>query len=607
MSLKNGGFHGCAAAVIGGVVVLRAAGSASAAIIASGEVSPAPVIDSNGNGTWSGPGSSNGHIGNNGAGSLRVDGGSVCQQLADTSFFSTFFRTLYVGDNTGGSGSLVVDGPGSLMDLVPAQFGNGGTLYIGSRGTGSATVTNSGTLKAGRTYVGDRSGSQGTLIVDNASANLGDLFTVGDHGNGSAIFRNGADITGDAFGMNLSVGQQTGSQGMVSVLSGAAILLDDLSIGGNRFNAAGSAGTGTVLIDGTNSRITVEDELRMGFQNGTATLTIQNGGTLDSIPFFSDARLGVGGTATATITGSGSLWESDDSILVGYSSNATVTVADGGTLRTDALVLGRDAGGHGTVTIRDPGSTLDLGPGDSFYTHHAIGREGVGLLRLEGGTANFDDDLVVADLAGSTGTIELVGGTLNLGGRDLVEGVGNATFTFTDGTLQHVDEFNVGSGLHQQGGTLEVGDGPGLRDTMTIRGDYDLDAAAILVLDIFNFDNPRNDPSSDPSYQDLDFVEIEDDAVLDGWIDINFAPGFSPADGASFDVLSARTITGIDQDTFARLGTPSVSWEIVDAGDLEILRIVIPEPASGLVVSTLVIGLMSGRRRAVGHRSINVL
>ena len=63
-------------------------------------------------------------------------------------------------------------------------------------------------------------------------------------------------------------------------------------------------------------------------QNGTGTLTIQNGGTLaDSFGTVGDLP---GGLGTVTVTGAGANWSNAGGIVVGGLGTGTLTIQDGG-------------------------------------------------------------------------------------------------------------------------------------------------------------------------------------------------------------------------------------------------------------------------------------
>ena len=93
---------------------------------------------------------------------------------------------------------------------------------------------------------------------------------------------------------------------------------------------------------------------------GTGTLTIQDGGTVNS--GGGSVGLSAGSTGTVTVTGPGSSWINGPSggLNIGSFGTGTLTIANGGkviNITTLAANIGNGAGSQGTVTVTGAGST----------------------------------------------------------------------------------------------------------------------------------------------------------------------------------------------------------------------------------------------------------
>jgi T5SS/PEP-CTERM-associated repeat protein len=243
--------------------------------------------------------------------------------------------------------------------------------------------------------------------------------------------------------------------------------------------------------------------------------------------------IGVGSdiNGAASITGAGSQWTTNSNLYVGYAGIGVLDVSD------DALV--------------SVGGNLSLA---------SIG---------------------YSTGSGSSGTVNLNGGTLDLQGHDITQGGGTAALHFTEGTLKNVGSF--GFDLHQQGGILAAGASPG---AMAITGNYVLDSAGTLQVELAG---PGGVAGSD-----FDFYSITGSATLSGMLEVLPDGGFRPTNGGHFDVLSAVSI-----DAGSLNLSSGYSYEILDNAGSQFLRITaVPEPAS---LALLEMGGLAwlGRRRRV--------
>src|SRR4051794_41442768 len=113
--------------------------------------------------------------------------------------------------------------------------------------------------------------------------------------------------------------------------------------------------------------------------NGTGTLTIQTGGTLNN-SFGTVGNL-TGGLGPVLVTGAGSNWSNAGSVVVGGQGTGTLTIQDGGTVNSGGGSVGLSVGSNGTVTVTGPGSSWINGVSGGLN----IGSFGTGTLMIANG------------------------------------------------------------------------------------------------------------------------------------------------------------------------------------------------------------------------------
>lgn len=338
------------------------------------------IVDGAGS-TWSNTGVIT--VGRFGDGSLKVqNGGTVVNSGAPI-----LGGTWRIGDEEGSSGTVTVQGPGS--SLSDQQ----GEMRIGSRGNGTLTVGDGGTVSAVAVLLGDSATGVGSLDVNGTGSRFDSAtLAVGNAGTGHLTVGGGGVVevggtatlgvasgsigtatvtgTGSAWNMtqNLSVGAE--GSGSLSVLDGGTVATDtDLFIG----QETGS--TGSVLVDDAvlNARSFFVGE------RGTGTLTLRNGATASSdLGLVGGDNNGVG---TAVVEGSGTVWDSD-LLFVGLSSGSVgeLRIQNGGQVNSGFSVLGQDSGTSGAAVVSGAGSVWNTGDLN-------VGLFGVGTLEIRNGGA----------------------------------------------------------------------------------------------------------------------------------------------------------------------------------------------------------------------------
>jgi T5SS/PEP-CTERM-associated repeat protein len=134
-----------------------------------------------------------------------------------------------------------------------------------------------------------------------------------------------------------------------------------------------------------------------------------------------------GSSGTVTVSGAGSSW-TNNNLFVGADGTGTLAIDSGGTVNTATNGhLGFSAGGTGAVTVGGAGATWNSG-GSLYIGGTENAAFGTGQLTINnGGIVNVNNTLKIWDL----GTVDLNGGTLNVGTLDPFDG----TFNFNAGAL----------------------------------------------------------------------------------------------------------------------------------------------------------------------------
>ena len=188
----------------------------------------------------------------------------------------------FIGQGTDASGTVKIDGTGSLLDA--------NLMIVGHDGTGTLTVSNDGTAKANQLYVAYGAGSVGTVNIGAASGSK----AVAPGWINTAILEFGAGTGNLVFnhtGKNYAFGTSIVGDGAVTVeagttiLSGANTYTGDTNINGGTLLVTGSTSPagfvfvnpgGTLGGTGTTGSVFVADfaTLAPGMPNSIGTLTI---------------------------------------------------------------------------------------------------------------------------------------------------------------------------------------------------------------------------------------------------------------------------------------------------------------------------------------------
>lgn len=467
-----------------------------------------------------------------------------------------------IGDLAGSDGLVAVDGAGSSWDQAPH------TLTVGHSGQGILTVSDGASLDAGFVGSGNQPGGSGLIVVTGSGTLMGMSanFEVGGHGEGElqasdgavvnsgSVARVGSNGTGMAtisgvdtewnIASNLYLGANGGSNGGLLVTEGGRVSAQQTFIGWQ------SDATGELTVSGASSLLELSSHLRVGDQ-GNGELTVSGGGEVSNT-WTALVAAQPGSQGAATVTGAGSQWNIVlvpcvcvyRGLVVGAQGPGSLEVTDGGVVNSHLGGLGSLAGGTGTATVDGPGSAWNID--NEFF----VGGDGVGLLHIEDGATVASGGAAIGSSASGQGEVTLAGvdsqwqvggqlsvgymgtGALSVGPQTQVgvsgevqvaESAGSSGTLQVDGTLTAAaTAVNAGGWLGGTGevvgsttvsGTLAPGDPVGV---LTI-GRLTLAPQAVLVFDL-----------GTPGPTGNDRVAVQADLVVDGDLQINALPGFSP-------------------------------------------------------------------------------
>jgi fibronectin-binding autotransporter adhesin len=455
-------------------------------------------------------------------GELAVQGGTLTLTNADNDYGATTVganATLVVaGQGTVGTGRVTADG---IVDLSNSNrsmtfgslSGNGSVvlgltdLTLGSDGTdssfGGVISGFSGIIKVGQgvltlsganTYTGLTDVTAGTLRLG-ASGVLADSSAL--------VVRNGATMDLNGFDERVARFDIQGN-----LIGAGTLSAQDFVLRGGTIDHDVDAGTitvteGTTVFNGAVSGdpVTIEGgTLQLGASerlDNDATLTIQDGGTLDLAGFnetvgtaaIAGTLAGTGTLTAATYTlngaqidanlGAGALTQQAGSSVLNGTSGAANVAISGGTL---ALGSANRLSDTAAVTV-GTGATLALGTASDTVGSAAIAGSVTGSGTLTAATytltgATIDANLGTGALTQASGrstlngtsgasTVELTGGTLAIGGSNRLSDT--AAVTVGSGSTLDLAAFNDTVGSATIGGTL-TGTGTLTAATTTLNG-----------------------------------------------------------------------------------------------------------------------------------------
>jgi T5SS/PEP-CTERM-associated repeat protein len=353
-------------------------------------------------------------VGNRGTGLLTIaTGADVTSQR------------MFIGNDAGSNGTVTVDGAGSTIVLTsPAVFDPAvqeAGIWVGNRGNGTLTVSNAATVNVSganaQIHVGDGYGAVAPGAVGTLNIQSGSVITV-DHGTDASAGFATIIVGQQEFGTGIVNITGTGSK-LVSLGHKNEIVIGDRGIGtfnvlldadveGQRmFVGANQGATGTVLIDGMGSSLTLSGPNIFNGAIDRPDLSVGNRGT-GSMTVSNSAQINIVGAGAHLNVGDGyDLLAAGETGTLSILSGADVTVTNTDAInQRGAVDIGGGEFGSGTVTVSGVGSTLTAAGTDPFIS---VGQYGTGVLNvLTGGVVN-SLSMSVGNEGGSNGDLNISG------------------------------------------------------------------------------------------------------------------------------------------------------------------------------------------------------
>ncbi|WP_325960790.1 autotransporter domain-containing protein [Serratia ureilytica] len=321
-------------------------------------------------------------VGDTGVGRLNIENGGILSYGGDYPYLR-----VVLGNLAGSLGTALISGPGSILQ----DFSG---LIIGQEGDGVLDIVNGGVLSTDRysryeTVLGKLAGSSGTVTVSGQGSlwqQLSDI-KVGDGGTGLLNVVDGGAVVSDG---NIDVGGE--GVGTLNILSGGTVSVRDVRLR-NENSAITVSGAGSIL------------KGKLQLDSGSAL--INDGAQV----LGGEGAVGDFGNATATLSGSGSRWETSDSFYVGRYGSGSLLIENGGTLVTASdrgtNVIALAPQSRGSVRVTGQGSLWQAGK----YLY--IGNQGDGSLTVDsGGQVIVQQDATLGTWKEGSGTL-----TVENGGR----------------------------------------------------------------------------------------------------------------------------------------------------------------------------------------------
>lgn len=273
---------------------------------------------------------------------------------------------LFVGHATTAQAQYVID---NASETVPGTHSSPwtvpdtGELTVGDTGTGTLTINAGGIVTSTTGYIGNSSGSTGTVSVTGAGStwNSGGLY-VGYEGTGTLNVEDGAAYESNN---GLSVGYSANAVGTVTV-SGAGSLLD---VGSGAI--VGLNGNGTLNVE--NGATFNAQSLVISEDGGVGIVTVSGGSTAATGSVYLGEYHGFG---TMNVSGSGTTWTINGGLEEGYDGDGggAVNVTDGAHVSTTGeLTVGYNGSDYvNTVTVSGANSLLSIG-GSAYLAYDSAG------------------------------------------------------------------------------------------------------------------------------------------------------------------------------------------------------------------------------------------
>jgi T5SS/PEP-CTERM-associated repeat protein len=389
---------------------------ASAAVVAVGNVSPAPPLAG---GNINAPF----FVGDSGVGQLQINssGGATVLNVGNG-------NSATIGDDPGSVGAVLVTTAG-------AAFTTAQDLIVGNGGAGNIVISNFAQLSVvDDVLLGVQDSASGTMFVDG----LGTLVDIPD---------------------GVLVGQA--GTGLIQVTAGGRLFVEDAILGQSATGDGGITVSGNASLWQQTSAITIGNA-------GRGVLQVVTGGRVET----NNAVAGnlAAGVGTINVSGVGSIWDVTGSVTLAIAGQGSLNITDGGRVtNTTTGRLATAAGSEARVLVSGVGSNWNNAGTLS------VGETGFGSMRVVLGGRVMSTNSIIGDNAGSRGEafVDGIGSVWEVDGTLDVSDAGEGELTIANGGLVTTTanaRIGAAGELSMNGGRLQVGGAGGLTNQGLIVG-----------------------------------------------------------------------------------------------------------------------------------------
>jgi Secretion system C-terminal sorting domain len=451
--------------------------------------------------------------------------------------------------------------------VLAGNITNSGTslFYMGSPGTFTGTLTNSGTFDIYQSL--DNNGT----INNNAGGTMTIQPSRTLTNNGTFNNAVGATFTvvNGAFFNNNNLLNNAGTIALIGTMSvsSASVFTNNGTVSGTAITNPGLIkGTGTFSVSNFTNNGTLEPGNTLGtMSSGPTTLSGIFNVEFSTAPIAFDAL-----AVTGNLTLSGTLNISNVSggltptcsvftILTYSSRSGTFSTINWppGTVAADWVIVY----GPTSATIRygfEPTLRIfDGGGSDDFWMNHDNWVNCVATPNVTVNTNIASDCILDVNVSNNANCIIESGNNLNINGYNFTNNAGGTvdlrgTLTQTTGSLIQNGQLK-GSGLFighlTNNGTIQPGDGTWPYTPLRVQGNFTQTPTSIVSTRLFWYSTQH------------DRIEITDNAVFAGTLQLSLANGFVPVPCSEFSLITYGSHTG----TFSQFTAPGLpgDWELI--------------------------------------------
>jgi autotransporter-associated beta strand protein len=361
-------------------------------------------------------------------------------------------------DNDTGSNNVILIEPGDPAwyhgDTLAGQGANTSGAYLQTGSTNNTGYPANGNWLR----MGIGTGTYGSYILSNGLVNVAGQTHLGEHGTGYLEVDGGVYNTGYNGNPGICAGDGDfgTSTGTLVFTSG---IIDNVN-NETWFGEAGGGGIGTGYFYMSGGTLNAHNWFVFGRNNGGTGYGVMTGGTIN---FTGGGQFLVGGGGIGSLFQSGGIINVFNQYLVPQSGNSTdvgTNILSGTAVLNvhDWLAVGRN-GGYGELDISN-GAAITRDNASDGGANFDVGASGKGIVNQYGGN--------ITNLAGNTwigesgaGTWNLISGIASLGNLVMgVNGGSSGTLNLNGGILQvsgiSIGNASAGSDLNLGGGTIQA-------------------------------------------------------------------------------------------------------------------------------------------------------